>query len=130
MDLSNDGRVYFGVDSDSEVTRGLCSILFEGLNGAIAEDLLAVPVDALKGLRVGVESQSRANTWSNVLLTLQKRTSMLIAKKAGLSIVELFPSLLITADDIVAQGDFAEAQVFFLSLESFRTWCSAADFSG
>lgn len=115
VELSNDGRVYFGVDSDSEVTRGLCSILLEGLNGATAEDLLTVPVSALKGLKVGMETQSRANTWSNVLLTLQKRTSMLIAKKAGLSTVEPFPSLLITANDIVAEGDFAKAQARYLS---------------
>ncbi|KAG0601934.1 hypothetical protein M758_11G149000 [Ceratodon purpureus] len=115
VDLSSDGRVHFGVDSDSEVTRGLCSILLEGLNGATADELLAVPLSALKGLKVGVESQSRANTWSNVLLTLQKRTSMLIAKKAGLSTVERFPSLLITADDVVAQGDFAKAQARYLS---------------
>ena len=122
VDLSSDGRVHFGVDSDSEVTRGLCSILLEGLNGATADELLAVPLSALKGLKVGVESQSRANTWSNVLLTLQKRTSMLIAKKAGLSTVERFPSLLITADDVVAQGDFAKAQVFLILLQSFQIW--------
>ena len=56
VDLANDGRVYFGVDSDSEVTRGLCAILLEGLNGTIAEELLAVPLSALKGLKVGMES--------------------------------------------------------------------------
>lgn len=125
VDLSNDGRVYFGVDSDSEVTRGLCSILLEGLNGSIADELLAVPLSALKGLKVGVESQSRANTWSNVLLTLQKRTSLLIAKKAGLSTVERFPSLLITADDVFAQGNFAVAQVILAQLQSFKLGCSA-----
>lgn len=114
VEFSNEGRVYFGVDSDSEVTRGLCAILVAGLNGITAEEILAVPVSALKGLKVGVESQSRANTWSNVLLTLQKRTSVLVAKQAGLSTVEPFPSLLITADDVVAQGNFAEAQVMIL----------------
>lgn len=111
MELSNDGRVNVGADSDSEVTRGLCALLLQGVNGTTAEELLAVPLSVLKGLRIGVESQSRANTWSNVLLTLQKRTSLLIAKKAGLSPVEPFPSLLITADNVVAQGAFAEAQV-------------------
>lgn len=111
VELSNDGRVYFGADSDSEVTRGLCALLLQGVNGTTAEELLAVPLSVLKGLRIGVESQSRANTWSNVLLTLQKRTSLLIAKKAGLSPVEPFPSLLITADNVVAQGAFAKAQV-------------------
>lgn len=126
VDLSNDGRVYFGVDSDSEVTRGLCSILLEGLNGSIADELLAVPLSALKGLKVGVESQSRANTWSNVLLTLQKRTSLLIAKKAGLSTVERFPSLLITADDVFAQGNFAVAQARYLSPDQSKVEALAA----
>lgn len=111
MDLSDDGRVYFGADSDSEVTRGLCALLLQGVNGITAEELLAVPLSILKGLRIGVESKSRANTWSNVLLTLQKRTSLLLAKKSGLSPIEPFPSLLITADNVVAQGAFAEAQV-------------------
>jgi len=114
LDLFNDGRVYFGGHSDAEVTRGLCALLVEALNGTTAEELLAVPASALKGLNVGVETQSRANTWSNVLLTLQKRTRMLMAKKAGLSSVEPFPSLLITADGIAAQGDFAEAQVLLI----------------
>jgi quinolinate synthase len=117
---SSDGRVYFGVDSDAEVTRGLCAILVEALNGTTAEELLAVPASALKGLSVGVESQSRANTWSNVLLTLQKRARLLMARNAGFLPVEPFPSLLITADDIAAQGDFAEAQARYLSPDKIK----------
>jgi quinolinate synthase len=83
----------------------------EALNGASSQEVLAVPVDMLRGLGFGMEAQSRGNTWHNVLITLQKRTSMLVAQMAGFSPVKPFPSILVTADEVTAQGDFAKAQV-------------------
>ncbi|CAM6044530.1 unnamed protein product [Sphagnum compactum] len=114
VELTVDGRVRFAADSDSAVTRGLCALLVEALNGASSQEVLAVPVDMLRGLGFGMEAQSRGNTWHNVLITLQKRTSMLVAQKAGLSPVKPFPSILVTADEVTAQGDFAKAQVRYL----------------
>jgi quinolinate synthase len=118
VELTVDGRVRFAADSDSAVTRGLCALLVEALNGASSQEVLAVPVDMLRGLGFGMEAQSRGNTWHNVLITLQKRTSMLVAQKAGLSPVKPFPSILVTADEVTAQGDFAEAQVIRVFLHN------------
>ncbi|KAH8975738.1 hypothetical protein BDL97_01G174500 [Sphagnum fallax] len=114
VELTVDGRVRFAADSDSAVTRGLCALLVEALNGASSQEVLAVPVDMLRGLGFGMEAQSRGNTWHNVLITLQKRTSMLVAQMAGFSPVKPFPSILVTADEVTAQGDFAKAQVRYL----------------
>ncbi len=118
VELTVDGRVRFSADSDSAVTRGLCALLVEALNGASSQEVLAVPVDMLRGLGFGMEAQSRGNTWHNVLITLQKRTSMLVAQKAGLSPVKPFPSILVTADEVTAQGDFAKAQVIRVFLHN------------
>jgi hypothetical protein len=118
VELTVDGRVRFAADSDSAVTRGLCALLVEALNGASSQEVLAVPVDMLRGLGFGMEAQSRGNTWHNVLITLQKRTSMLVAQMAGFSPVKPFPSILVTADEVTAQGDFAKAQVIRVFLHN------------
>ncbi|ONK58135.1 uncharacterized protein A4U43_C09F8570 [Asparagus officinalis] len=69
------------------------------------------------GVGVGVKGrgQSRANTWHNVLVSMQKRTKILVAELEGRSPVEPFPSLVIGADGVEAKGSYAEAQAMFLS---------------
>lgn len=64
--------------------------------------------------------KSRANTWYNVLIGMQKRVRALLAEAEGRPRAEPFPSLIITTDGIEAKGSFAEAQALFLSPEELK----------
>ncbi|MCO5579510.1 hypothetical protein L7F22_033365 [Adiantum nelumboides] len=113
VELGLDGRVYVEADSDSEVTKGFCGVLVEALNMSQSQEVMAVSLDMVAGLGLGATA-SRANTWHNVLVTIQKRTEMEAAKLEGRQAVEPFPSLLLSAEDISAQGSFAVAQAKYL----------------
>lgn len=108
----------FLADSDSEITKGFCACLVSLLDGATPDEVLALKTEDLNALNVaglnGKGSASRANTWHNVLVSMQKRTRALVAEREGRPRGELFPSLVITADGIQPQGSYAEAQVLFL----------------
>ncbi|KAK9275997.1 hypothetical protein L1049_005528 [Liquidambar formosana] len=110
------GRMRFGADSDSEITKAFCSCLIWVLDGAEPEEVLKVKSEDLSEMNVGLpgKSHSRVNTWHNVLTRMQKRTKALVAEREGKPPVELFPSLVVTADDISAKGSYAEAQARFL----------------
>lgn len=105
------------MDSDSEITKGFCACLISVLDGATPEEVLSVRPEDFVELNVGVgvgvkgRGQSRANTWHNVLVSMQKRTKILVAELEGRSPVETFPSLVIGADGVEAKGSYAEAQV-------------------
>lgn len=114
--MEDDGTMRFSADSDSEMTKGLCSCLVSVVDGAKPEDVLGLKVEDfgdLSGLN-GVKADSRVNTWHNVLISMQKRTKAIVAERVGKPIGELFPSMVITADGVVAKGSFAEAQVILL----------------
>eukprot|EP00250_Pteridium_aquilinum_P016194 c22995_g1_i1 orf=194-2341(+) len=112
-ELGQDGRMHFAADSDSEITKGFCGVLIEALDMAQPQEVMAVSLDMVAGLGLG-STASRANSWYNVLLTMQKRTDMEIAKAEGRRAVEPFPSLLLSAEELSAQGSFAMAQVKYL----------------
>ncbi|XAR50251.1 Quinolinate synthase [Bertholletia excelsa] len=115
--MDGDGKMRFRADSDSEITKGFCSCLIWVLDGAAPEEVLHLKTEDLADLNVvGIpgRSVSRANTWYNVLIGMQKRTKALVAQREGKPPGEPFPSLVITADDIVAKGSYAEAQARFL----------------
>lgn len=109
----------FAADSDSELSRGYCACLIAALDGATPEDVLSIdPSDPnLAPLGAGMTAaRSRASTWHNVLVSMQKRARAAISSREGRQFVEPFPSLVITRDGAVrAQGSYAEAQAMFLS---------------
>lgn len=114
--MDDDYRMRFLADSDSEITKGLCACLISVLDGATAEEVLELKTDDLGALSVagfhGIAA-SRANTWHNVLLSMQKRTKALVAEREGRPRSEPFPSLIISSDGIEAEGSYAVAQVDF-----------------
>lgn len=120
--LGRDGRMRFAADSDSEITRGLCYCLVSVLDGASPEEVLAVKTDDLGGFNVGINGgqRSRANTWHNVLVTMQKKTRALVAEREGKAPFDPFPSLVVAADGISAKGSYAEAQARFLFPDEFK----------
>ncbi|KAI3991716.1 hypothetical protein MKX01_038114 [Papaver californicum] len=111
------GKMRFYADSDSEITKGFCSCLIMLLDGALPEEVLKLRTENLFALNVGLlpsKSQSRVNTWHNVLISMQKKTKGLVAERQGKPPLEPFPSLVITADDIHPKGSYAESQAKFL----------------
>ncbi|RRT45623.1 hypothetical protein B296_00020041, partial [Ensete ventricosum] len=108
------GRMRFAADSDSEITKGFCACLVSVLDGALPEEVLELRPEDFGDLNVvglPVKAHSRINTWHNVLISMQKRTKALIAKREGRPSLDPFPSLVIGADGIEAKGSYAEAQV-------------------
>uniref|UniRef100_A0A0D9XYP5 Anamorsin homolog n=1 Tax=Leersia perrieri TaxID=77586 RepID=A0A0D9XYP5_9ORYZ len=105
----------FAADSDSELSRGYCACLVSALDGARPEEVLGVdPADLAPLSTPG--AGSRASTWHNVLVGMQKRARAAIAAHEGRPPGEPFPSLVIGRDGAVrAQGSYAEAQAMFLS---------------
>ncbi|CAI9112788.1 OLC1v1013280C1 [Oldenlandia corymbosa var. corymbosa] len=121
--VDNDLRMRFLADSDSEITKGLCACLISVLDGATAEEVLELKTEDLGGLSVAGfygKTASRANTWHNVLLSMQKRTKALVAEREGRPRSEAFPSLVISSDGIEAKGSYALAQAMFLSPEESK----------
>lgn len=111
--MDEEGRMRFAADSDSEITKGFCSCLIWVLDRAAPEEVLALKTDDLAALNIGLPAvgHSRVNTWHNVLVGMQKRTKALVAERAGKPRAESFPSLVINADGVHANGSYAEAQV-------------------
>ncbi|VFQ95612.1 unnamed protein product [Cuscuta campestris] len=111
--------VRLSADSDSEITKGFCACLVWVLDGASPEEILAMKTEDLGALNV-VDlkgkggSSSRVNTWHNVLMTMQKRIKALVSEMEGTARSDPFPSLVITAEGINANGSYAEAQARFL----------------
>ncbi|KAF6137188.1 hypothetical protein GIB67_030952 [Kingdonia uniflora] len=111
------GRMRFTVDSDSEITKGFCACLISVLDGVYPEQVLKLRTEDLEMLNVGGlqgRTNSRANTWLNVLVSMQKKTKALVAAREGKTLGDMFPSLVITADKILAKGSYAEAQAKYL----------------
>ncbi|XP_048135657.1 sufE-like protein 2, chloroplastic [Rhodamnia argentea] len=71
-------RMRFRADSDSEISKGFCSCLIWALDEAEPEEVIAVRAEDLAAINVGLVAHSRANTWQNVLTSMQKRTEALI----------------------------------------------------
>lgn len=72
--------------------------------------LLQFTPDLLQELQLGPATliQSRANGFRNMLETIHKRARMLLKDYPK------FPSLIITADQLIPQGSFAKAQALYL----------------
>ncbi|KAL3679389.1 hypothetical protein R1sor_022345 [Riccia sorocarpa] len=111
-DISDDGNVHFGAESDAEVVRGTLGVILQCLNGISTNDLLSLDEDGIAKI---VESVPKSTTWYTICTQMQKRVRSILNQRSPIKAFDPFPSLLITADDIQAQGAFAEAQAKFLT---------------
>ncbi|KAE8686228.1 Quinolinate synthase [Hibiscus syriacus] len=114
--MDSEGNIRFWADSDSEITKGFCACLVSVLDGAAPAEVLSLKTEDLAALNVGLPGgeRSRVNTWHNVLVSMQKRTRVLVAQKEGKAPFEPFPSLVITAEGFQPKGAYAEAQARYL----------------
>ncbi|XP_010442500.1 PREDICTED: quinolinate synthase, chloroplastic [Camelina sativa] len=122
-ELGSDGKMRFWAESDSDVSKGMCSCLIQVLDEASPEEVMELKTEDLAELNVGLlgVERSRVNTWHNVLVSMQKKTRRLVAEREGkVPSFEPFPSLVLTADGVEAKGSFAEAQAKYLFPEESR----------
>mmetsp|Transcript_13988 Transcript_13988/g.16913 ORF Transcript_13988/g.16913 Transcript_13988/m.16913 type:complete len:705 (+) Transcript_13988:278-2392(+) len=113
--LGDDGLMYFRGDSDSEISRGLMAVLTQSLSGLAPEEVLGIPLEVISELGLagtGPITASRSNSLYNILETMKKKARRCASDYSVLE--EPFPSLSITADELVPQGAFAEAQATYL----------------
>lgn len=129
--LDEHGMVQLAADSESAISKGLAAILVHTLSGRPPQHVLEVrphhqhhrhatathtPLShqldpaVLQTLPLGpaVVTPSRSNSLVNMLETVVKLVRLLVAD------LPRFPSLLLTAESIAAQGPFAEAQARYL----------------
>eukprot|EP01023_Acetabularia_acetabulum_P039447 TRINITY_DN3797_c0_g1_i2.p1 TRINITY_DN3797_c0_g1~~TRINITY_DN3797_c0_g1_i2.p1 ORF type:complete len:667 (+),score=133.56 TRINITY_DN3797_c0_g1_i2:137-2137(+) len=108
---SNDGGgVTFTGDSDSMISRGLVAVLASVLSGLTLQEILDFQADELNELGLGpaVMGEKRHAGFRNMLESMKKRARALYGE------VPMFPSLLITKDNLEPQGAFAVAQAKYL----------------
>eukprot|EP00884_Botryococcus_braunii_P010912 jgi/Botrbrau1/19822/Bobra.0124s0063.1 len=108
--LDQEGKVQFAVDSDSELTKGIGCLLGHCLSGQTPEQLQEASSGDFEFLEWGMGAgvASRVNPTANLLEAMKKRAAGLQGE------LPRFPSLLISADGLIPQGPFAEAQAQYL----------------
>ncbi|XP_039155818.1 sufE-like protein 2, chloroplastic [Eucalyptus grandis] len=62
---------------------GFCSCLIWALDEAEPEEVIAVRAEDLAAVNVGLVAHSRANTWQNVLTSMQRRTEALLKERSA-----------------------------------------------
>lgn len=109
VEVDEMGRMRYGADSDSEITKGFCSCLIFLLNGAFPEDVVKVKAEDLADMNVGLPVRSRVNSWHNVLISMQERTKRFLVEKyeeeCELDPLDTFLPLVVPADSIGTKGE-------------------------
>eukprot|EP00899_Mesostigma_viride_P003049 jgi/Mesvir1/12745/Mv20420-RA.1 len=111
--LDSQGRLHYRADSDSAITRGMCAVLCEALSGMTCEEVIRTDPATVRTLNIptGVVGLSRTAGLHNIFESMRRAARKLKEGAAGLA---PFPSLLVSAHSIKAQGTFAEAQRAYL----------------
>jgi quinolinate synthase len=127
LTLAPDGTVVVRGAAEALITKGFCGLLALGLTGLTPAEVTQVPVEIVSNLNIGASNlpTSRANGFRNMLETARKQARRLLdeaddangkqkANADGNESKSPFPSLVVTADDVTANGVFAETQRVFL----------------
>jgi quinolinate synthase len=107
---SAENLIEFRGESDSSITRGLCALLCKRFSGYAADDFLSIDESFIKELGLDpilAGSHHRYGLFS-MFDTMKKRVYNQLGHRQD------FPSLLITKDDLVPQGAYAESQATYL----------------
>jgi cysteine desulfuration protein SufE len=81
VELGDDGvRAHFTVPEEAPSTRGFASVLAEGIEGASAEEVLAIPDDLYRHLRLdAVVTEQRLGGMEAVVRRLKRQVAALAA---------------------------------------------------
>eukprot|EP00188_Purpureofilum_apyrenoidigerum_P003172 Plantae.Rhodophyta-Purpureofilum_apyrenoidigerum.ctg32484.p1 GENE.Plantae.Rhodophyta-Purpureofilum_apyrenoidigerum.ctg32484~~Plantae.Rhodophyta-Purpureofilum_apyrenoidigerum.ctg32484.p1 ORF type:complete len:562 (-),score=95.47 Plantae.Rhodophyta-Purpureofilum_apyrenoidigerum.ctg32484:67-1752(-) len=76
-DVDKEGKVHVRGSSDAKITAGLLSLLVSGLKGATVDEVLSMSFEEFAGASAldSFLAPSRANSFSNVITTLQRQLS-------------------------------------------------------
>lgn len=110
--LNSEGRVQLAAASDSSITAGLAGLLVTALQGMTPQQVLDLDAASFLpalGLGPGVLTPSRSHGLANLLEAIRRRTRQLVSQ------LPHFPSLLVRAGSVQAQGVFAEVQAQYLT---------------
>jgi len=111
--VGDDGTVLARCASESDVTRGFGAILCDILRGGSVEACLALEDGFVDEMEIGLGSKvekSRANGFKNMLETAKKQLRAVVSNGGG----DPFPSLIVTADEVLSRGSFAASQASYL----------------
>ena len=113
LTLAADGTVVVRGAAEAQITRGFCGLLSKGLAGLSPEQIAEVPVSVVDALGIGAANlpTSRANGFRNMLETAKKQARRLRDDDGEAA---PFPSLVVSADGVAANGVFAETQAAYL----------------
>jgi quinolinate synthase len=117
LTLAQDGTVVVRGAAEAQITRGFCGLLCKGLTGLTPDTIAEVPVSVVDSLQIGAANlpTSRANGFRNMLETAKKQARRLRDEDGdGESASAPFPSLVVSADGVAANGVFAETQAAYL----------------
>jgi len=118
VEVTDDNVVVVEADSDAQLTRGLCAIIVKSLSGASAEQVLSVTAgDILRWFDLGPQilAKSRSNGLRNLIEAIQRRT------RSAIEGADPFPSLSISRNSAVPQGEYATAQAKYLNPDEEMT---------
>jgi quinolinate synthase len=117
LTLAQDGTVVVRGAAEAQITRGFCGLLCKGLTGLTPDTIAEVSVSVVDSLQIGAANlpTSRANGFRNMLETAKKQARRLRDEDGdGESASAPFPSLVVSADGVAANGVFAETQAAYL----------------
>ncbi|QDZ26067.1 quinolinate synthase [Chloropicon primus] len=110
-----DSLVHFRGYSDSAISKGMCNLLCRNFSGKLTpESFLSIDESFLKevtrGLGPVLSSSHRRHGLFSIFDSMRKRVHQLVSG----GIDEPFPSLVITKEDLIPQGKYAESQATYL----------------
>ena len=100
----------FQGESDSSITRGLCALLCKRFSGYAPEDFLAIDESFIKelGLDSILSGSHHRYGLFSMFDTMKKRVYDQLGHRQD------FPSLLVTKNNLIPQGAYAESQATYL----------------
>merc|ERR1711977_559186 len=103
-------KLQFRGHSDSSITKGLCTLLCRRFSGFTPEEFVSFDESFLKDIGISSAlggSHHRYGLFS-IFESMKKQVYNLMGKR------EHFPSLVITKDDLIPRGSYAESQATYL----------------
>jgi quinolinate synthase len=117
LTLAQDGTVVVRGAAEAQITRGFCGLLSKGLTGLTPDAIAEVPVSVVDSLTIGAANlthQPRERVPEHAGDGEEAGERLRDEDGDGESASAPFPSLVVSADGVAANGVFAETQAAYL----------------